>query len=395
MINFKDEANKLKRDLIDIRRDIHMHPEVGFEEFRTSTLIKEFLKREGIEYREVAGTGVCALIKGTKEGTSNKTIALRADMDALPIQDKKVCEYSSKIPGKMHACGHDAHTTILLGASRILNANKDLFSGNVKLLFEPAEETTGGARLMIEEGVLENPKVDRVIGLHVSEDTECGTIKIKKGVVNAASNPYTIKVKGSGGHGAAPNTTIDPIVIGANIVSTLQTIVSREISPVNPSVVTVGSFHAGTAQNIIPEEAEISGIIRTMTPEDRKYACRRLCEIAEGIATTSRGSAKVTIEESYPCLTNNDECVDLVKEAAIKVLGRENVLEQKAPSMGVESFAYFAMERDAAFYFLGTSNAAKGTGKAAHSSLFDIDEDAIPLGVAIQCQSAFDYLTME
>ncbi|MBY0755176.1 amidohydrolase [Clostridium sardiniense] len=394
MINFRDEANKIKEDLIAIRRDIHMHPEVGFEEVRTSTLIKDFLKNEGIEYREVAGTGVCGLIKGTKEGAV-KTVALRGDMDALPIQDKKVCEYSSKVPGKMHACGHDAHTTILLGVAKLLNENKHLFSGNVKLLFEPAEETTGGASVMIEEGVLENPRVDKVFGLHVTEDLECGKIKIKKGVVNAASNPYKIKVIGSGGHGASPNTTVDPIVIGANIVSTLQTIVSREISPVNPSVITVGSFHAGTAQNIIPGEAEITGIIRTMTPEDRKFVCERLCEVSEGIAKTGRGSAEVIIEESYPCLINNDECVDIVKDAAIKILGSENVVEQKAPSMGVESFAYFAMERDAAFYFLGTANQSKGTFRSAHSSLFDIDEDAIPLGVAIQCEAAFNYLTIE
>lgn len=394
MVDFRKEANEIKNELIDIRRDIHMHPEVGFEEVRTSNLIKDFLKDEGIEYISVAGTGVCGIIRGTKEG-SGKTIGIRADMDALPIQDNKVCEYKSTVKGKMHACGHDGHTTILLGVAKLLNRHKDLFSGTVKLLFEPAEETTGGASIMIKEGVLENPKVDRIIGLHVTEDLECGKIRIKKGVVNAASNPYKIKIKGSGGHGAAPSATVDPIVIGANVVSMLQTIVSREISAVNPAVITVGSFHGGTAQNIIPEEVELAGIIRTMTVEDRAFACRRLKEIAEGTAMTARGSAEVFIEESYPCLTNDDDCVDLVKNAAVKVLGEENVIEQKNPSMGVESFAYFAMERPSAFYFLGTGNKEKGTDKSAHSSLFDIDEDALPLGVAIQCQSALDYLTME
>lgn len=394
MVDFRKEANEIKNELIDIRRDIHMHPEVGFEEVRTSNLIKDFLKNEGIEYTSVAGTGVCGIIRGTKEG-SGKTIGIRADMDALPIQDNKVCEYKSTVKGKMHACGHDGHTTILLGVAKLLNRHKDLFSGNVKLLFEPAEETTGGASIMIKEGALENPKVDRVIGLHVTEDLECGKIRIKKGVVNAASNPYKIKIKGSGGHGAAPSATVDPIVIGANVVSVLQTIVSREISAVNPAVITVGSFHGGTAQNIIPEEVELSGIIRTMTVEDRAFACKRLKEIAEGTAMTARGSAEVFIEESYPCLINDDDSVDLVKNAAIKVLGEENVIEQKNPSMGVESFAYFAMERPSAFYFLGTGNKEKGTDKSAHSSLFDIDEDALPLGVAIQCQSALDYLTME
>ena len=241
MIDFKKEANLIKDELIKIRRDLHEHPELGFEEVRTSKVIKDFLKANGIPYIEVAKTGVCGIIKGTKEG-NNKTIALRGDIDALPIKDMKTCEFKSKIDGKMHACGHDAHTTILMGAGKLLNEHKDKFSGTVKLLFEPAEETTGGAPHMISEGVLENPKVDCILGLHVDEETECGTIKIKKGVVNAASNPFSIKITGQGGHGASPHTTVDPIVIASHIVIALQTIVSREIAPVNPIVITVGTL---------------------------------------------------------------------------------------------------------------------------------------------------------
>ncbi|WP_368254485.1 M20 family metallopeptidase [Clostridium paraputrificum] len=392
MITFLEEANRIKDELITIRRDLHEHPELGFEEKRTSEKIKEFLTKEGIPYVEVAKTGVCGIIKGEKKD-NNRVIGLRADMDALPIQDKKVCSYSSKVQGKMHACGHDAHTTILLGVARILNKNKRLFGGCVKLFFEPAEETVGGAPFMIKEGVLENPRVDAIVGLHVTEDLDYGKIRIKSDVVNAASNPYKIKIKGRGGHGAAPHITIDPIVIASNVVMALQTIVSREIAPVNPSVITVGSINGGTAQNVIPEEVEITGIIRTLTKEDRKYVIRRFKELVTGICRGMRGECDIYIEEGYPCLYNNATMVERVKYVGKELLGVENVVEQKYPSMGVESFAFFAMERTSAFYYLGTGNKIKETDKAAHSNLFDIDEDAIPLGVAMQCGIAYDYLT--
>ena len=394
-MNFKNEAISIKNELINIRRTLHEHPELGMEEYETSKFIKNFLKNEGIEFREVAKTGVCGIIRGTKESNSDdiRTIALRADIDGLPILDKKLCEYSSKVEGKMHACGHDGHTTILLGAAKILNKNKNLFSGNVKLLFEPAEETIGGARFMIEDGVLENPRVDCVCGLHVEENLECGTIMLKDGVVNAASNPFTIKIKGSGGHGAYPHTTVDPVVIASHIVLALQTIVSREINTSNPAVITVGSIHGGTAQNIIPEEVVISGVIRTMSKEDRAFAKERLREIVEGICKSSRASADIDIEESYPNLYNDSDMVELFRNVAEKILGTENVLLQKYPKMGVESFAYFANERPAVFYFLGSGNKEKNIVHPAHSSLFDIDENCLPLGVAMQCEMVFEYLT--
>ena len=394
-MDFKNEAISIKNELINIRRTLHEHPELGMEEYETSKFIKNFLKNEGIEFREVAKTGVCGIIRGTKESNSDyiRTIALRGDIDGLPILDKKLCEYSSKVEGKMHACGHDGHTTILLGAAKILNKNRHLFSGNVKLLFEPAEETIGGARFMIEDGVLENPRVDCVCGLHVEENLECGTIMLKDGVVNAASNPFTIKIKGSGGHGAYPHTTVDPVVIASHIVLALQTIVSREINTSNPAVITVGSIHGGTAQNIIPEEVIISGVIRTMSKEDRVFAKERLREIVEGICKSSRASADIDIEESYPNLYNDSNMVELFRTGAEKILGKENVLLQKYPKMGVESFAYFANERPAVFYFLGSGNKEKNIVHPAHSSLFDIDENCLPLGVAMQCQMAFEYLT--
>lgn len=388
-MDFLSEANKIKEELINWRRDFHSHPELDYELFRTNEKITEFLKSEGIEYTITAKTGICAIIKGGKDG---KTVALRGDMDALPLSDQKTCEYSSKNDGKMHACGHDVHTTILMGTAKLLNSIKNEIQGNVKLFFEPAEETTGGARLMIADGVLENPRVDAIIGLHVNEAIEVGEIGIKEGVVHAASNPFTIKIKGRGGHGAHPDTTIDPIVIACNLINTLQTVISREISPTDPGVLTIGYIHGGTAQNIIPEEVKIGGIIRTMNTEQREYVKRRLTEITEGVVSSMRGQSQVTIEESYPCLYNNDNIIKLVKDAAQSLIGKEKVNILQSPNMGVESFAYFSLERPSAFYFLGCRNEKKGIINPAHGSLFDVDEDCIPIGVAIQCESAIRIL---
>lgn len=388
-MDFLKKALNIKEELINLRRNFHSSPELGFEEYETSKKIKEFLEKEGIEYKEVSGTGICAIIRGS----GDKTIGLRADIDALPLEDKKTSPYSSKVKGRMHACGHDGHTTILLGAAKLLNSIKDELKGNIKLFFEPAEETVGGARFMIKEGILENPHVDCVIGLHVDEGIDCGKIGIKRGVVNAASNPFTITIKGKGGHGAHPDSTIDPIVIASQVVLSLQTIVSREIPPTDPIVLTIGSIHGGTAQNIIPEEVKLSGIIRTMRSEHREYVKERLKEVVEGIVHSMRGSCTIEIEESYPCLYNNDHVLDLVENSAKAIIGKENIKELESPSMGVESFAYFSMERPSAFYFLGVRNEEKGIVHPAHGSLFDIDEDALPIGVAIQCKAAFDYLS--
>jgi len=387
-MNFLDMANNIESDLIEIRRDLHENPELGFDLYRTSQKVKDFLYKEGIEFYEVAGTGICAIIRGKGE----KTIALRADMDALPLNDKKICSYSSKIAGKMHACGHDAHTTILLGAAKILNGLKDEINGNVKFFFEPAEETTGGAPLMISAGVLDNPNVDAVIGLHVEEWLEAGTVGLKRGVAYAASNPFTIKIMGKGGHGASPHMTIDPIVIASNVIISLQSIVSREISPTDAAVITIGSFHGGTAQNIIPEEVTISGIIRSMKSEHREYIKKRLVQVVEGIVGSMRGKCEINIEESYPCLYNNDDLAGMFETKVSEVIGKSNVYKVDQPTMGVESFAYFSNERPALFYFLGSGNVEKGIDNPAHGSLFDVDESCLSIGVALQCKLAFEFL---
>jgi amidohydrolase len=381
-------AENLQSELIEIRRDLHENPELGFDLFRTSQKVKDFLSKEGIEFYEVAQTGICAIIRGK----GAKTVALRADMDALPLQDRKVCSYSSKVNGKMHACGHDAHTTILLGAAKILNSMKDEIPGNIKLFFEPAEETTGGASIMIKEGVLENPTVGAVIGLHVEEWLEAGTVGLKRGNAYAASNPFTIKIVGKGGHGASPHMTIDPIVIASNVIISLQNIVSREIPPTDAAVITIGSIHGGTAQNIIPEEVIVSGIIRTMKSEHREYIKTRLIEVVEGTVNSMRGKCEINIEESYPCLYNNDKLSDMFESKAGEVIGDSNVYKLDVPTMGVESFAYFANERPSLFYFLGSGNKEKGIVSPAHGSLFDIDESCLSVGVAMQCKLAFEFL---
>jgi amidohydrolase len=390
-IDFLKKSSEIYEELVNWRRDFHQNPELGFEEFKTSEKIKGFLKAEGIPFYESATTGICAIIKGegSKEG---KTVALRADIDALPLNDNKGCVYSSQTEGKMHACGHDAHMTILMGTAKILNSMKKELKGNVKLLFEPAEETIGGARFMIKEGVLENPHVDAIIGLHVHENIDCGKIGIKKGVVHAASNPFNIKIIGKGGHGAHPEDTIDPVVIASNVIIALQSIVSREIPPTDPAVITVGSIHGGSAQNIIPGEVNISGIIRTLKTEHRAYVIKRVTEVVEGICAAMRGKCEIDIQESYPCLYNNDMMIDRVKKCAEKIVGIDNVEELDKPNMGVESFSYFSLERPAAFYFLGIRNEERGIIHPAHNSLFDIDEKALPIGVAIQCKAVYEYL---
>ena len=392
MIDFLFEARNIKDELIEIRRNIHKHPELGFEEYKTSKLIKDFLDSEAIEYYSISKTGVCGIIHG--KTSKGKTIGVRADIDALPIVDKKKCSYRSEEEGKMHACGHDAHTAILLGVAKILNKNKDIFSGNIKLIFEPAEETTGGAKLMIEEGILVKPDVDAFIGLHVTESVDCGQIKIKKGMVNAASNPFIIKIKGLGGHGAYPHITIDPIVISAHVIIALQTIVSREIAPLNPSVITIGSIHGGTAQNIIPEDVILKGTIRTTSKKDREFIVKRVQEVTNGICNLFRAKADIIIEEGYPCLYNDQDMTESAIASIQKIIGTQNIINEPSPSMGVESFAYFANEKPSVFYSLGTRNKSKNTDMPSHGSYFDIDEDAIELGVALQCSIILDYLTM-
>jgi amidohydrolase len=345
----------------------------------------------GIEYKTgIADTGVLGIIRGKQSG---KTVALRADMDALPIQDKKDAVYKSRIDGKMHACGHDAHTAVLLGTAKILKGMETNLHGNVKLFFQPAEETVGGAERMIKDGVMENPKVDAVFGLHVSPEIDVGKIGIKYGQTNAYTDSLEITVYGKDGHAARPHEGIDAIVIAGQIVIALQSIVSRNIDPVNSVVVTIGTISGGTRCNIIADRVKMTGTMRTLDPETRELVIRRIKAIVTQTAEAMGGKAQCTVKDGYPALVNTDEIIDIVRDSGEGILGADNVTVLKVPRLGGEDFAYFAKAAPSAFYRLGCGNAERGIIHGAHTCLFDIDEDCLVFGTALQVQNVLTFLS--
>lgn len=372
---------KIESEIIELRRHLHMYPELGNKEFKTMEFICEYLEKNRIEYESgIAGTGVVGIIRGK---TQNKTIALRADIDALPISEKAKVDFKSKVEGVMHACGHDIHTAILLGTAKILNDMKANLNGNVKLFFQPAEETTGGARRMIEQGCLENPKVDNVLGLHVNPHLETGKVEIKSGKLYAGSDMFTINIKGKSSHGASPDKGVDAILIASNIVLALQSIVSRSISPVESAVVTIGSINGGTKENIIAEEVVLKGIIRTLDENTRDFTKSKIKTIAESIAFGMGGSCSLEIVESYPPLINDSKLTSIIKENVCKLIGKENVIDKEFPNMGAEDFAYFAKVVPSCFFEIGVK-AENEEAVDLHNGNFCPDEKSIIEGVKIQ-----------
>lgn len=383
------QAQEILPWLIEVRRDFHQYPEIGLEEFRTQEQVMRYLDEMGIPYTKSAGTGIVGLIQGARPGA---TVALRGDMDALPILEAEDREYRSKIPGKMHACGHDAHMTCLLGAARILNHYKAELAGNVKLFFQPAEETVGGALPMIKEGVLENPKVDAVFGLHVSSEIPAGHIGVKYGQMNASSDDLSIIVRGENGHGAYPHSGRDAIVIAAHVITALQTIVSRNVDPRRAAVITIGMISGGTANNILAQEVKLTGTIRTLEPSVREQVKERIQEVAALTARALGGEAEVTYEEGYTPLINNDALVDLVKRNGEELLGEQHVRINELPNMGVEDFAYFAENVPGAFFHLGVRNEETGCVYPVHHPNFDLDERSLAVGAAMQALNTLVYL---
>ncbi len=381
---------KSKQWLVEVRRDFHRNPEFGMEEFRTKDKIIQYLEEMGIEYKEgTSNTGVLGIIKGKEDG---KTVALRADMDALPIDDEKDVEYKSQVKGKMHACGHDAHMTILLGVASVLNDMKDKLKGNVKLIFQPAEETVGGAKPMIEEGVMENPKVDAVFGLHMAPEIPVGKIGIKFGKMNASSDTIKITIYGESTHGAYPHSGIDAIMMAGHIITAIQSIVSRSIDPRDSVVISLGKISGGTLGNIIANKVEMVGTVRTVDPETRNKVLGKIEKIVGSVSEAMGGRGELIREEGYASLINDDNMVKVVKENAEKLLGKDKINIIDKPSLGVEDFAYFLEKAPGAYFRLGCGNEEKGIIHDGHHCLFDIDEDSLAIGVALQVENVLKIL---
>ncbi|MBU1371553.1 MAG: amidohydrolase [Bacteroidetes bacterium] len=386
----KSLAGEIESEVVANRRHIHAHPELSFEEYKTAAFVKMQLDKLGIPYQEMANTGVVGLIKGGK--SSEKIIALRADMDALPIVEANDVDYKSKNIGVMHACGHDAHTSSLLGTAKILNELKAAFGGTIKLIFQPAEERLpGGANLMIKEGVLENPKPNAVLGQHVMPLIDAGKIGIRSGKYMASTDEIYVTIKGKGGHGAQPQQNIDPVVIMAQMITALQTIISRSSDPRSPSVLSFGKVMANGATNVIPNEVYLEGTFRTLNEKWRAEAHIKMKKLAESIAEGMGGSVDFRIEKGYPFLVNEEKLTARVKEDAIAYLGAENVLDLDI-WMAAEDFAYFSQAADACFYRLGTRNEARGITSSVHTPTFDIEEKALGMSTGLMAYLAIKEL---
>jgi amidohydrolase len=388
----KHLAENNRSKFIEMRHHLHANPELSFEEFETSKFVKNHLLKIGItDIEHVANTGLVALIKG--KNPEKKVIALRADLDALPILEQNDVIYKSNNLGVMHACGHDVHTTCLLGAAEILFNLKESFEGTIKLIFQPGEEKLpGGASLMIAENVLENPTPEAIFGQHVMPLIPVGKVGFKSGLYMASSDEIFIKVIGKGGHGAMPHLNIDPIVIAAQIIISLQQIVSRMASPIIPSVLSFGKINANGATNVIPNEVLIEGTFRTLDEKWRFDAHEKMIKMANLIAEGMGGKCEFEVKKGYPFLRNDEDLTSLAKQGAIEYLGSENVVDLDT-WMAAEDFAYYSQIIPACFYRLGTRNEKKGIVSSVHTPTFDIDEDALSIGVGLMAYLAIKKLS--
>lgn len=388
----KDKIQALSTEIFEkvvgYRQHIHANPELSFKEFQTSAYIKSHLTDWGIPFSEMANTGVVGIVKG--ELPSENIIALRADMDALPILEANEKPYTSKNSGVMHACGHDVHSSSLLGTAYMLNSLKAEFGGTVKLIFQPAEELLpGGASIMIKEGVLENPKPQAIVGQHVMPLIDTGKVGFRSGIYMASTDELYVTVHGKGGHGAQPHQNIDPVLIASHIIIALQQIVSRNADPRLPSVLSFGKVLANGATNIIPNEVKIEGTFRTLNEEWRKEAKRLMKKMAEGIAESMGGTCDFRIMDGYPYLINEEKLTANARAFAEDYLGKENVIDLDI-WMAAEDFAYYSQVTDACFYRLGTGNKEKDTMHSVHTPKFDIDEDALKISTGLMA-----YITLK
>jgi len=391
----KSDIDELVPDMVALRRDLHEHPELAFEEVRTSGIVAQRLRTLGLEVQtNVAKTGVVALLRGaSKPGAQTiKTIAIRADMDALPIHELNEIDYRSTIDGKMHACGHDGHTSIALAVADILSKRRAELPGNVKFIFQPAEENIGGAGPMVKEGAIEG--VDGVIGLHLISDYPVGRVGVRAGAVFASADRFMLTVRGKGGHAAIkPERSVDPIVISAYIITTLQTLISRETSPFSPAVITIGVVKAGTAFNIIPETAELQGTMRAYSKEHREKLIRRISEVASGVASAMGATCDVKVFNGCPPCTNDAAMTEVVQKAAVESVGADKVDNgEEIMTTGSDDMAYFLNAVPGCYFIVGAKNAEKGANYPHHHPRFNVDEDAMPIGVEVLTRAALEFL---
>ncbi len=376
-----------------IRRHMHAHPELSFQEFNTSAFIAQKLKEFQISFKTgFVKTGIVGIIEG--KNPTKKVIALRADMDALPIQEQNKVDYCSVNAGVMHACGHDVHTSCLLGAAKILHSLKNEFEGTIKLIFQPGEEKLpGGASLMIAEGVLENPKPSGIIGLHVFPSMETGKVGFRSGMYMASTDELYVTVIGKGGHGALPHLTVDPVLIASHIIVALQQIVSRNCQPIIPSVLSFGKVIANGATNVIPDEVKLEGTFRTLDENWRIEAHQKMISLAKGIAESMGATCIFEIKRGYPVLYNDGILTQHAENAAKQYLGEENV-EQLDLRMTAEDFAYYTQHLPGCFYRLGTGNKKKGITSNVHTATFNVDEHALEIGMGLMAWIALQELTL-
>jgi amidohydrolase len=381
------EARSIEKELVGWRRDFHRHPELRFEENRASEIIAKHLSDLGIEVRTGVGkTGVVGLVKGTKEGP---TALMRFDMDALPIQEETNSEYKSEVAGVMHACGHDGHMAMGMGVAKLLTSHQKDLCGTTKLVFQPAEEGAGGARAMIADGVLETPHVDMSFGLHIQSNTPSGMYLIGDGPILAAADRFQCLIRGRGGHGAIPQSTVDASLVAAQVINLLQTIVSRNVDPLKPAIVSIGSLQTGTAFNVIPEIAEITGTIRTYEEKIQKLVHQRMRDIIHGTAQMFGATADLEIEEIVPAAYNDPVISAKVRELAIGLVGKANVSDNQLGTPS-DDIAEFLRVAPGCHFILGASIESKDLPH--HSPRFDFDERAMPLGVALLCEEASYFL---
>ena len=379
-------ADAALQDLIEIRRHLHANPELSFHEGKTAAYVSERLKELGIPHKSgIGGHGIVADIIGDIDG---KVVAVRGDMDALPITELNEVSYASKNKGVMHACGHDVHTTCILGAARLLQERKSSLRGTVRLIFQPAEERLpGGASLMIKDGALKEPDVRLIFGQHVYPDMEVGNVGFRPGIYMASADEIYITIKGKGGHAGLPHKCIDTILLASHVVTSIQQLVSRRANAGTPTVVSIGKFIGNGATNVIPDEVTLEGTIRTMNEKWRFELHDLLKEMVSGICQSMGGSAEIEVRKGYPALINDDDLTVWAKQKAIELLGEENVHDLDM-RMTAEDFSYFAQEIPACFYRLGTSNAGKKLGAPLHTGKFDIDEDALRIGSSLMATLA-------